>query len=97
MVEESELVKKSQNYVETFLKENLSEGIYYHDLEHTQEVVDASKEIGMASNLTDDEMETVLVAAWFHDTGYYTGMDDHESKSKEVAEEFLTGSRFMMV
>jgi predicted metal-dependent HD superfamily phosphohydrolase len=86
---ESELLQKSQKYVETFLKENLSEGIYYHDLEHTQEVVNASQEIGIASDLSEDELETVLIAAWFHDTGYYKGMKDHETLSKDVAVEFL--------
>ena len=86
---ESELLSKSKSYVETFLKENLSDGIYYHDLEHTQEVVNASKEIGIASNLTNEELETVLIAAWFHDTGYYKGMKDHEAISRDVAAEFL--------
>jgi predicted metal-dependent HD superfamily phosphohydrolase len=89
MEEESELLQKSQKFVEEFLKENLTEGIYYHDLEHTQEVVKASKEIGIASNLSAEQMETVLIAAWFHDTGYYKGMENHEVASTEVAEEFL--------
>jgi predicted metal-dependent HD superfamily phosphohydrolase len=86
---ESDLLRKSKNYVEAFLKENLSKGIYYHDLEHTQEVVKATREIGVASDLSEEELETVLIAAWFHDTGYYKGMEDHEKISKEVAEEFL--------
>lgn len=86
---ESELLLKSQKFVEAFLKENLTKGIYYHDLEHTQEVVKASIEIGAASNLSAEEMETVLIAAWFHDTGYYKGMENHEAASKEVAEDFL--------
>jgi predicted metal-dependent HD superfamily phosphohydrolase len=86
---ESTLLNKSKKYVELFLKENLSNGIYYHDLEHTQEVVDASKEIGIASNLSNDELETVLIAAWFHDTGYYKGMKDHEANSRDVADKFL--------
>jgi len=86
---ESDLLRKSRNYVEAFLKENLSKGIYYHDLEHTQEVVKATREIGVASDLSEEELDTVLIAAWFHDTGYYKGMEDHEKISKEVAEEFL--------
>ncbi len=86
---ETALLSKTKQYVESFLKENLSQGIYYHDLEHTQEVVTASEEIGKASNLSDDELETVLIAAWFHDTGYYKGMKDHEANSRDVAKEFL--------
>jgi predicted metal-dependent HD superfamily phosphohydrolase len=86
---ESQLLQKSRIYVEEFLKDNLSKGIYYHDLEHTQEVVEAAEEIGFASNLSEEQLETVLIAAWFHDTGYYKGMQDHEVNSKEVAEDFL--------
>lgn len=89
MVIESDLLRKSRNYVEAFLKENLTKGIYYHDLEHTQEVVKAATEIGTASNLSDDQIETVLIAAWFHDTGYYKGMENHEETSRDVAEAFL--------
>ena len=86
---ESDLLQKSRSYVETFLKEKLTKGIYYHDLEHTQEVVKAAREIGIASDLSEEELETVLIAAWFHDTGYYKGMKDHEIMSKDVAVEFL--------
>ena len=89
MEEESSLLQKSRQYVESFLKENLSDGIYYHDLEHTQEVVKASKEIGIASNLSNEELEIVLIAAWFHDTGYFKGMENHEANSRDVAEKFL--------
>lgn len=86
---ETELLQKSRKYVEEFLRDNLTKGIYYHDLEHTQEVVRAAEKIGRASNLTTDQLETVLIAAWFHDTGYYKGMKGHEINSKEVAESFL--------
>jgi len=89
MEAESALLQKSRKYVESFLKENLTDGIYYHDLEHTQEVVEASQEIGIASKISNEELEIVLIAAWFHDTGYYKGMEDHEAMSKDVAEKFL--------
>jgi predicted metal-dependent HD superfamily phosphohydrolase len=89
MEAESALLQKSRKYVESFLKENLSDGIYYHDLEHTQEVVEASQEIGIASKLSNEELEIVLIAAWFHDTGYYKGMENHEEMSRDVAEKFL--------
>jgi len=89
MILETDLLIKSKEYVESFLKKNLSSGIFYHDLEHTREVVKAAHEIGRASGLTDDQLEVVLIAAWFHDTGYYKGKRDHERESKEIVEEFL--------
>jgi predicted metal-dependent HD superfamily phosphohydrolase len=89
MILDTDLLDKSKEYVESFLEKNLSSEIFYHDLEHTQEVVKAASEIGHASGLTDDQLETVLIAAWFHDTGYYRGKRDHEKESKNIAEEFL--------
>jgi len=86
---ETDLLKKTKVYVESFLKENLSEQIYYHDLEHTIEVVNHVIEIGTASNLSNIELETALIAGWFHDVGYYKGSDNHEAESKAVAEKFL--------
>ncbi len=86
---ETDLLRKSAKYVESFLNRNLSDKIYYHDFEHTQEVVEAAYEIGKATGLNDEELETVMLAAWFHDTGYYEGSRNHEVKSKEIAEEFL--------
>lgn len=86
---ETDLLNKSKDYVESFLNDNLSEKIYYHNLDHTLEVVEASYEVGKGSALSDENLETVLIAAWFHDTGYSKGMVGHEVKSKEIAERFL--------
>lgn len=89
MALETELLERSKDYVESFLEKNLSNEIFYHDLEHTREVVKAANEIGKESGLTDDQLETVLIAAWFHDTGYFKGKRDHERESRIIAEEFL--------
>jgi len=89
MTLDTDLLDRSKEYVESFLEQNLSNGIFYHDLDHTREVVKAANEIGKASGLMDDQLETVLIAAWFHDTGYYKGKRDHEKESKIIAEEFL--------
>jgi predicted metal-dependent HD superfamily phosphohydrolase len=89
MTVESDLLDKSKEYVESFLEQNLSNEIFYHDLEHTREVVEAATEIGQASGLSKDELETVLIAAWFHDTGYFKGKINHEQESRNIAENFL--------
>ena len=36
-------------------------------------------------------MEIVIIAAWFHDTGYYLGCQDHEEASAKIAEKYLVG------
>jgi predicted metal-dependent HD superfamily phosphohydrolase len=86
---ESDLLSKAQAFVEEFFKKNLSENIFYHNIDHTLDVVEAAEKIGRFCDLTEEDMETVLLAAWFHDTGYYEGQLDHEIKRKEIAENFL--------
>lgn len=62
----------------------------YHDLIHTREVVRNAKKIAAALGLTPDEIEIVVIAAWFHDTGYLERVDGHEDLSAEHAAKFLT-------
>ena len=93
MAFETDLIRKSREFVEKFLQDKLSDDLYYHDLKHTREVVEAAEKIGRAENLTDDELETVIIAALFHDTGYYKGSEKHEIISKDIATEFLRDNK----
>lgn len=86
---ETELVRKSRAFSEGVFK-NLPEGLCYHSGSHTAEVVKAAEEIGKHSSLTDDELESVLIAAWFHDIGFENGYAQHEKASSEKAEEQLS-------
>ena len=89
MVFETDLTTKSRDYVEKFLQENTKDQLYYHDFQHSRDVADAVVEIGKATKLSDPELETVVIAAWFHDTGYLMGMENHEVQSKNIATDFL--------
>jgi predicted metal-dependent HD superfamily phosphohydrolase len=89
MAFETELTKKSREYVEKYLHENFNEQLYYHNFKHLQDVAAAALEIGQATELTQDQLETVIIAAWFHDTGYSKGWENHEFTSKNLASEFL--------
>jgi len=85
---ETELVKKSRAYAEKALN-NLPEAYTYHNLVHTQAVVNAADEIARHLHLSDDERETVLIAAWLHDVEYEKGSKQHEAISAEKATELL--------
>lgn len=86
---ETELVRKAKVYAEEILNNKLPKSCVYHNLGHTQEVAQAAQEIGAASNLTSDQMETVLIAAWLHDIGYLNGPKDHEKESAIIAVKLL--------
>jgi len=61
----------------------------YHNLSHTAEVVKIALEIARASGINEEDLESVLIASWFHDVGYIVKCDGHEDIGKNYAKEFL--------
>jgi HD superfamily phosphodiesterase len=83
------IVKSASEFVTKLLKENLSSEYTYHNLQHAGEVFSGVTEIGENSNISNEELEVIQVAALFHDTGFTKGYLDHEFKSAEIAKEYL--------
>ena len=88
-MEESILIKESREYAESVLG-TLPEGYCYHNLDHTREVVSAASELGSSSDLEDEDMELIILAAWYHDLGYSSGYENHEDESIRLMHEKLT-------
>jgi len=88
------LKKNISKYVTVLFKENLPGWAVYHDLSHTLETVNACEEIGKGSGLSDEDLEILYVAAWFHDTGYIFKADGHEEESSKMALEFLKKRKY---
>ncbi len=82
-------IEKTREYVADFIAENFTEKICYHNIDHTLEVVEASEIIGKQCKISSEDLETVIVAAWFHDTGYFMGCENHEEASASIARKFL--------
>lgn len=83
---ETSLLKSAQTYSEEVLK-SLPEEFTYHNLQHTREVVEAVDLIGKEEGLTDEELEDVKIAAWFHDLGYNCDSNNHEEESIRLMKE----------
>lgn len=86
---ESLLIKKAREYAEHIFKQKVFITHTYHNLEHTKDVVAGVEIIGKKSGLTEDELESALVAAWFHDTGYICGDQQHEQSAVNNANTLL--------
>jgi predicted metal-dependent HD superfamily phosphohydrolase len=71
------------------LKNQLSPTLAFHNYDHTQRVVNGVYAIGLSSQLSQEDLDMVLLAAWFHDTGYRDAYEGHEEKSVLIAKEFL--------
>ncbi len=93
------MIKKAKSFAEQVFSNKVFDKLPYHNLNHTLEVVNATRVIGEQSGLNDDEMESALLAAWLHDTGYIEGDKDHELKAALKAKDELTswGASFKKV
>jgi predicted metal-dependent HD superfamily phosphohydrolase len=84
-----ELISKAEVFVTEFFKAHFGDQYVYHNLQHTQEVVAAALEIAETQELSAEDHKILVLAAWFHDTGYVIDKVDHEQKSCQVAKDFL--------
>lgn len=83
------ILESVEQYATRILREETPSDLEYHDYQHTYDVVAAAREIGMAEGLSVEEMEVLLIAAWFHDTGHIERVSGHEEASKDIAARYL--------
>ncbi len=82
-------LEKTEDYVIDYLNENLGKEFVYHSIAHTQRVVEKTKELATLEKLEEEEVELLVTAAWFHDTGYANNVEHHEEESVKIATQFL--------
>ena len=87
------LLAASQKYVINHLNDHLDKAFVYHNLAHTLRVVEKTQELIETSQINENEANELLLAAWFHDTGYTEQIEDHEEKGVEIATKFLESQK----
>lgn len=83
------LIQQAEQFVTTLLQEQLPSTFLYHNFNHTVGVVKAVTTIAKYQQISDEDTEKLLFAAWFHDTGYIKGVQDHEVASVAILSNFL--------
>src|ERR1700748_860716 len=91
-MEFQKLLEEVKNHAISYFETHHDPELIYHDLKHTKSVVTSATHIADHYQLSDADFFTVIAAAWFHDTGYFTDKTDHETKSIQLATDF----RFMI-
>jgi predicted metal-dependent HD superfamily phosphohydrolase len=84
------LLIDTESYVKGLFKQHNQSNLVFHNLEHTEIVVERVREIAAHYQLPDKDLLELSIAAWFHDTGHL--MSDpagHEEKSVQLMEAFL--------
>lgn len=86
----TQLIDEAGRYVSQYMHGHKEKNLLYHNLDHTKSVVANATQIANHYQLNDIDFTTVVVAAWFHDTGYFTGMaSGHEARGADLAADFL--------
>ena len=83
------LAPLAQAYVEPLLGPGLDPRLTYHTLAHTRYVAEQAQALAAAAGLGPDDTDALLVAAWFHDTGYLDVYDGHEYRGMARAADWL--------
>jgi len=85
---DTNLLKHCEKFVrDIFL--NSDKNFFYHNINHIEEVVENANKICSYLKIEPEETETVIIAAWFHDSFYINSPKNHESESANIAESFL--------
>lgn len=87
------LVLEVEQFVVSLLNEELDPKFIYHNIAHTQRVVEKTNELVEGAKIEGEEAENLILAAWFHDTGYTKSIDKHEDFGIGIAEDFLRSKK----
>jgi len=90
----SEVLRNAALHVYNLFHEHSNGKSLYHNYNHTHEVVEQAEEIAQGMKLSRADVEIVMIAAWFHDTGYLHSPHEHEERSAEIAAEHLRKQKF---
>ena len=85
-----QLLNAARAYVIDIYHHRVKPEFVFHNLEHTEDVVEACSHMADYYQLQEEDRLVLILAAWFHDTGYSTGnAEEHEEASVQLATQFL--------
>jgi predicted metal-dependent HD superfamily phosphohydrolase len=85
-----QLLTAARNYVTDIYNHRVKPEFVFHNLEHTDDVVEACSLMADYYQLQEEDRLVLMLAAWFHDTGYSSGVtEEHEEVSVQLATQFL--------
>jgi uncharacterized protein len=87
--EQEILLQKVEAFVKELLEKELPKSMYFHNFEHTLLVVEGVRTIGKQSNMGEEDLLLLTLAAFLHDVGYTKQYIGHELASVQIARDFL--------
>ncbi|MFA4869070.1 MAG: Pycsar system effector family protein [Pedobacter sp.] len=84
-----EILNQLHTYVANLFEANKDERFVYHNIGHTEQVVENTVKIANHYQLSDQDFFIVVAASWFHDMGYLFDCSQHEVRGERMAVTFL--------
>lgn len=78
-----------KNNVLSKLKNGLPKYLHYHCLNHTKRVLEKSKIIAKAENVSADDLLLIKIAALYHDYGFLSTYHNHENEGCKAVQQEL--------
>lgn len=88
-IESTMLLAAAKCHVKALFELESTPKYAYHNFEHTQMVVRDALWIGRGSELSQEQLFVVELAAWFHDSGFSKSYALHEQQGALLAMDFL--------
>jgi len=86
------IISKAKKYVNKLLLP--LEWLYYHQYNHSLEVMERCVYLWKKEELTQDELEILALAGLFHDTGFIIQYDDNEYIWAKIARNYLRSNLY---
>ncbi|TCC97064.1 phosphohydrolase [Pedobacter hiemivivus] len=84
-----EILDQLRTHVASLFQAHKDERFVYHNLHHTEQVVENAVRIANHYQLSDRDFFIVMAASWFHDMGYLFDCTQHEVRGESIAAQFL--------
>ena len=86
-------LKVVDQYIRELFRDELPDGIKYHDADHTlhptKGVAAVANRIALSEKISEHDRELLVAAAYFHDTGYIREYDKNEPIAARMAGRIL--------
>jgi len=76
---------KAEKYISDLLQSELPGSLFYHNYDHTLEVLNAVIEIAREEHIEGEDLLLLKTAALFHDSGFINAYYGHEEEGCKIA------------
>ena len=83
--------EQARSFLTQKLADEIPSFLTYHNVHHTNLVIDMVHKLALAENVSAYDLNILMTAALFHDSGFLKQYHNHEEASCEMAKEYLPG------